>query len=61
MLETKEKLSDFEVRFLVRRGNAYSKLKKYYHAKSDFEQALQIDPKNEQLKKDLSMIKEALA
>lgn len=60
-LEMKEKLTDFEIRFLVRRGNAYSKLQKFYHAKSDFEEALKLDPKNEQLKKDLESINAALA
>lgn len=59
-LDTKEKLVDFEVRFLVRRGNAYGKLKRYYHAKSDFEEALKLDPKNEQIKKDLENINSAL-
>jgi len=55
------KIHDFEVRFLVRRGNAYLKTNKLYHAKSDLEEALKLDPKSEQIKKDLDLINQTIA
>lgn len=60
ILEMKEKLVEFQVRFLIRRGNAYGKMQRYYHAKSDFEEALKLDPNNEQIKKDLNNINAAI-
>ena len=56
-----EKLKDYEIRFLVRRGNAYLKTKKFYHAKSDLEDALKLDPQNAQIKQDLQALNDAIA
>jgi len=59
--ELNEKLKDYEIRFLVRRGNAYLKTKKFYHAKSDLEDALKLDPQNAQIKQDLQSLNDAIA
>lgn len=55
-LETEKKIQDFELRFLIRRGNAYLKTNQLYHAKSDLENAFKIDPKNAQIKKDMDSV-----
>jgi len=59
--EFNEKVKDYEIRFLVRRGNAYLKTKKFYHAKSDLEDALKLDPENAQIKQDLKALNDAIA
>lgn len=48
--EEKDKLINFESRFLVRRANAYLKQNLVYNAKTDLEEALKLDPTNLQLK-----------
>ncbi|CAD8163326.1 unnamed protein product [Paramecium pentaurelia] len=55
--EQKDKLQDFLVRFYVRRSNAYVKQNQIYHAKCDLQEALKLDPQNEQIKKDLEKLK----
>ncbi|EAR87721.1 tetratricopeptide repeat protein (macronuclear) [Tetrahymena thermophila SB210] len=54
--EEKDKLISFESRFLVRRANAYLKQNLIFNAKSDLEEALKLDPNNEQLKQDILKI-----
>ncbi|KAL4480776.1 hypothetical protein ABPG72_001645 [Tetrahymena utriculariae] len=54
--EEKDKLISFESRFLVRRANAYMKQNLIFNAKSDLEEALKLDPNNEQLKQDILKI-----
>ena len=44
--DSKDKLNNFEVRFLVRRGNAYLKQGQVYNALNDMEEAFKLDPKN---------------
>lgn len=51
--EDKQKLSDYLVRFLVRRSNAYLKQHQLYNAHCDLEEAVKLDPNNEQIKGDL--------
>jgi len=48
----------FEVRFLVRRANAYLKINQIYHAKSDFEESLKLDPNNVEIRDSLEKIKQ---
>jgi len=55
--EEKEQLRLFELRFLVRRANAYLKINQVYHAKSDFEESLKIDPTNQEIIDSLNKIK----
>jgi len=55
--EEKEKLKNFELRFLVRRANAYLKINQVYHAKSDFEECLKLDPSNPEIVDSLNKIK----
>ncbi len=44
--DSKEKLINFEVRFLIRRGNAYLNQGSFYNALTDLEDALKLDPNN---------------
>jgi dyslexia susceptibility 1 candidate gene 1 protein len=48
--EERQKLKDFEVRFLIRRSNAYLQQAQVFNAKNDLEEALKLDPDNVQLK-----------
>ncbi|CAD8091287.1 unnamed protein product [Paramecium sonneborni] len=55
--EQRDKLQDFQIRFYVRRSNAYVKQNQIYHAKCDLQEALKLDPQNEQIRKDLEKLK----
>lgn len=46
-------LEKISVRTLMRRANAYLKTGQIYNAKSDLEKAASIDPKDENVKKEL--------
>jgi len=56
--EEKDQLRNYELRFLVRRANAYLKINQVYHAKSDFEEAIKIDPQNQEILNSLEKIKQ---
>lgn len=56
--QEKETLRNYELRLLMRRANAYLKINQVYHAKSDFEEALKIEPDNEAVKDSLNKIKQ---
>eukprot|EP01017_Pseudomicrothorax_dubius_P038684 TRINITY_DN5841_c0_g1_i1.p1 TRINITY_DN5841_c0_g1~~TRINITY_DN5841_c0_g1_i1.p1 ORF type:complete len:683 (-),score=234.84 TRINITY_DN5841_c0_g1_i1:129-2129(-) len=55
-----EKLKQHEIRFLVRRAHAYVQLGQAYSAKSDLEEALKLDPSNNEIKADIDGLKQAL-
>jgi dyslexia susceptibility 1 candidate gene 1 protein len=56
-----DKIQDFEIRFLVRRGNAYAQTSKLYHAKSDLEAAVKMDPINQKIKDDLKKVTDKIS
>jgi len=56
-----EKFNEYEVRFLVRRGNAYAQTNKLYHAKSDLEEALKLDPTNQKIKDDVKKVMDTIS
>lgn len=55
--EEKDNLKNFELRFLVRRANGYQKINQVYHAKSDFEESLKLDPSNKEILESQEKIK----
>ena len=55
--DAKEKLTNFELRFLTRRGNAYLKQGQVFNALTDLEEALRLDPGNGDLKADVARLK----
>ena len=46
-----------EIRVSVRRGNALAKLGRVPEAIQEYERSLKLDPQNEAIKKDLSILK----
>lgn len=54
--EERQKLDGFEVNILIRRGNAYLKLGQLFHAKSDFESVIKLQPENEAVRETLQKI-----
>lgn len=54
--EERHKLENFEVNILIRRGNAYLKLGQLFHAKSDFESVIKLQPNNEAVRETLAKI-----
>ena len=54
--EQKEKMSQLELRFYIRKGNAFLKKGQIYHAKSDFEEAIKLAPDNNEIRQSLDKI-----
>ena len=54
--EERTKLSQMELRFYMRRANAFLQKGQIYHAKSDFQAALKLDPQNKEIQQNLDKI-----
>lgn len=54
--EDQEKLKQLELRFYMRKGNAFLKKGQIYHAKADFEEAIKLAPENKEIKQSLDKI-----
>lgn len=59
--EEKQKVSEFKVRFLVRKAKAYLSLKQFYNAESDLKDALKVEISNERIKNELEDLRKELA
>jgi tetratricopeptide (TPR) repeat protein len=49
-----EKLLQIELRFQIRKGNAFLKNGQIYHAKAAFEEAIKLAPDNQEIKQGLA-------
>lgn len=58
-LDERKKIKDYEIRLLIRRGNAYLKKGQIFHAKSDFQDSLKLDPDNKEVSQVLAKIQSA--
>lgn len=54
-----ERLKQMELRVSVRRGNALAKLQRVSEAIAEYERALQIEPNQPSVKKDLELLRVA--
>lgn len=54
--EDKKRMTQMELRLAVRKGNALAKLNKVHEAIQEYERALKIDPGNQAVQKDLSIL-----
>lgn len=54
--EERTKLLQMELRFYMRRANAFLQKGQIYHAKSDFQAALKLDPQNKEIQQNLDKI-----
>jgi tetratricopeptide (TPR) repeat protein len=55
-LEEQNKLTQLELRFYMRKGNAFLKKGQIYHAKADFEEAMKLAPDNKEIRQSLDKI-----
>jgi tetratricopeptide (TPR) repeat protein len=55
--DEKKRLLQMEIRVSVRRGNALAKLNRVSEAIQEYERALKLDPANENIKKDLNILR----
>lgn len=58
--ESREKVLEFKVRFLVRKAKAYLSLKQFYNAESDVREALKVEIKNERIRGELEDLKKEI-
>jgi tetratricopeptide (TPR) repeat protein len=54
--EELEKMKQIELRFYMRKGNAFLKKGQIYHAKADFEEAIKLAPDNQEIRQSLDKI-----
>lgn len=54
--EEQQKLTQLELRFYMRKGNAFLKKGQIYHAKADFEEAMKLAPDNKEIRQSLDKI-----
>jgi tetratricopeptide (TPR) repeat protein len=55
--EERKRLLQMEIRVSVRRGNALAKINRVSEAIQEYERALKLDPENENIKKDLDILR----
>jgi tetratricopeptide (TPR) repeat protein len=54
--DEQEKMKQIELRFYMRKGNAFLKKGQIYHAKADFEEAIKLAPDNQEIRQSLDKI-----
>jgi tetratricopeptide (TPR) repeat protein len=54
--EQRDKMTQLELRFYIRRGNTFLKKGQIYHAKADFEEAIKLAPDNQEIRQSLDKI-----
>lgn len=54
--DEQDKMKQIELRFYMRKGNAFLKKGQIYHAKADFEEAIKIAPDNQEIRQSLDKI-----
>lgn len=54
--DEQDKMKQIELRFYIRKGNAFLKKGQIYHAKADFEEAIKLAPDNQEIRQSLDKI-----
>lgn len=54
--DEQDKMKQIELRFFMRKGNAFLKKGQIYHAKADFEEAIKLAPDNQEIRQSLDKI-----